>query len=142
MRWLPAGNPRAPGYDGSLGDYDVDNGHGSCITGLVSSPLYGVSKNANLVIVKTQEGAISDQVDAFIKIWNDIDTLESAGEIVRPVINFSRGIEWKLFLTPAEKRELKRLYNAIEEVIKKGAVVVAASGNCGKPVMIRMSRMH
>lgn len=71
--WLYAGDPLTPstGYSANPGDYDADD-QGTCVTGVVISPTYGVAKRANLVIVKTLIGYIDDASDAFVKIHNDI----------------------------------------------------------------------
>lgn len=133
IRWLYAGDNIAQGYLNEPGDYDEEHGHGPCITGVINSPTYGVSKNADLVIVKTAHDLVSDTTAAFTEVYNDIERLKADTTIgtVRPVINLSRSMVRVYKYSDSQKEELKRFHDAIEKVIKAGRIVVVSSGNEG-----------
>jgi subtilisin family serine protease len=119
-------------YDPTEGDYDLEQGHGTCMTGLISSPTYGVAKRAELVIVKTPQGTFSDQTSAFTMVHNDILKQRAKGVTMRPVINYSRN----MFIpgpndTPFADDDVQKLYDALKQLIDDGAVVLACAGNRG-----------
>lgn len=100
------------------------------MTGLVSSPTYGTVKRAELVIVKTLQQKMSDQIDAFRKVQNDIISQRAAGAIIRPVINYSRNIYPDV--PGLTDDDLRGLHRVIKDLIDEGAVIFCSSGNQGR----------
>lgn len=99
------------------------------MTALACSPTYGVVKRAQLVIVKTLQHKLSDQVDAFRMVHDDIVKQKANGVDMTPVINYSRNIRSSKDI-PLSDEDLRRFYRVLETLIKEdGAVVVANSGN-------------
>lgn len=125
--WLYAGDKEDTSYSETPGDYDPKS-HGSCMTGLAISPTYGTAKRATLVIVKTILGEMSDEVDAFKVVYNDIVDKGTS----RPVVNYSRNLyindDGSDRFTNDDKQ---KLYDALKQLIGKGAVVLVCAGNKG-----------
>jgi hypothetical protein len=130
--WLYPGDPDDDDdYLDTPGDYDLQGrGHGTCMTGLISSPTYGVAKRATLVIVKTLQEKMSDQTDAFRMVHNDILDQREKGATMRPVINYSRNMVPDAEF-PVSNDDLQKLYNVLEQLINDGAVILVCAGNKG-----------
>lgn len=71
-----------------------ESGHGTCVGSKINGPRYGVAKQVNLVVVKSTQRA-SDQFDAFVKIYKDIQEGKLQG---KSVIDYSSGCMFHRFL--------------------------------------------
>lgn len=92
---------------------------------LINSPSFGVAKRAELVIVKTLQDKMTDQIDAFSKVHHDI--LEKS--VSRPVINYSRNPVSNADGSAISDDDLRELYIAIKSLLDDGAVLFVSAGN-------------
>jgi subtilisin family serine protease len=120
-------------------------GHGTCVASKVAGPIFGVAKNANLVIVQAiPAGGRQLQASDFIAVWAVVARdIESAGLSGRAVVTASIGCEQtvylnigKLYLTTALVdidsffwNDVLSYKESIRDVINLDVPVVVTSGN-------------
>ena len=108
-------------------DHMAGGGHGSCTSSLILGPL-GASKKANVVAVKTGLSMISNILDSWQMIVNDIGRRERDGEPVRGYTVVSNQITIQNYdqeLVIALQTKLRTLFNIHQ------TVVVSSAGNRG-----------
>lgn len=122
-------------YYGRIGLYD-DNGHGTHVSGIIAGdgtmsrekdgpPVYGgMAPGANLVILKVLDQKGNGNT---AKVLEAIDWIvkNKAAYNIR-LLNISVGM-----LPSAGEREQKELLEAVDDIWKRGIMVVAAAGNNG-----------
>lgn len=122
-------------YKGRTGLYD-DNGHGTHVAGIIAGEgtmsrdangilLYGgVAPRANLVVLKVLDEKGNGNT---AKVLQGIDWLIRMKNVYNiRLLNISVGM-----LPSAGEREQKELLEAVDDVWKRGIMVVAAAGNNG-----------
>ncbi|KAF2462996.1 subtilisin-like protein [Lindgomyces ingoldianus] len=110
-----------------------DNGpkwHGTCMLSKITGHLYGTSKRVNPVIVKVPLAAtVEDYLEGVSKVVDDVRTRGGR----KTVLNLS-------WYYPGHVVESKvgwsdRLYELLKELQDSGVIIVAGSGNGGRPTM-------
>ncbi len=122
-------------YYGRIGLYD-DNGHGTHVSGIMAgdgtmsrdtdgNPIYGgIAPEANLIMLKVLDHKGNGNT---AKVLEGIDWIVKKKEVYNiRLLNISVGM-----LPSAGEREQKELLEAVDDIWKRGIMVVAAAGNNG-----------
>ena len=100
-----------------------ETGHGTCCASKAAGNLYGIAKNANLVVVKLPRAALfSDLMYALDEIEKHADLQSTWGNAV-----LSSSCSW-IDLDPYSRADLTSM---IYRLLIKGMIIVQSSGNNG-----------
>lgn len=115
------GNRVSHGADLTEEGFEDENGHGTCVAGIVGSQTYGVAKNVNLISVKVINSEGRGKLSWVLQAIGYVIEAKTLSD--RPsVINMSLG-------TPRNSI----LNNAVQQLYDMDIAVVAAVGNADSP---------